>query len=728
MEIASTVVYLKNRSPKSNLEATPYEAWCNEKPDLSNLKIIGSTVYVHVSKNIRTKLDYNTRKCRLVGYNGTNQWRAWDEGKQDVIVSRDIIFDEDPVPESVETEPEIQKEIAMQPEPKTTEPKTAPPMEEIDSESEESDHESEDDDEERDSTPASTIRVASPPRTSKRTSQGKTAQRFDEEEFDKPKGKSIAKLARILQSVDDNEEPKTFMEAINHPTRSKEWKNAFTEEYNSLIKNKTWKLVRRPKGRNVVTSKWVCKHKKDEFGQIVRFKGRLVARGYTQVYGLDYLDTFAPVAKLASLRIILAIAAVEDLEIHQMDVVAAFLAGHLDEIIYMEQPEGFKQGTDEDDLVCLLEKGLYGLKQSARVWNRKIRRMLKTKGYLQTHSDHCVYVHPKTKVIVAMWVDDLIIAGSNMEKINKLKRELKKAFEMTDMGELKYFLGMQVYRNREEREIHINQSGYTKAMLDKFKLLDSHPVSTPIATGTILRKSTSNDKLMDNPKKYQSLVGSQMYAMLCTRPDLTYEISQISQFNNSPSETHYAVAKRGLRYLNGSIDMGITFSGRLGLKLEMYCDADWGNGEDRKSIGAYIGTLAGGAITWKAKKQSTVAASSTEAEYMALLQTTKESIWIQRLLSELGRTAENAEVIYDDSQGAIALAHNPEHHARTKHIDIQYHFVRDCVESGKIKLEYCPTVDMVADALTKPLAKERHQKLIKRMGLEVRKNTTPSPT
>ena len=264
-------------------------------------------------------------------------------------------------------------------------------------------------------------------------------------------------------------------------------------------------------------------------------------------------------------------------------------------------------------------------------------------------------------------------------------------------------------------------------MLDKFKFLESNPVSTPIATGTVLCKSNDNN-VMENLKKYQSLVRSEMYAMLCTRPDLTYAISQISQFNNSPNQTHYSIAKRGLRYLNGSMDMGITFSGRLGLKLEMYCDADWGNGEDRKSTGAYIGMLAGGAITWKAKKQSTVAASSTEAEYMALLQAAKESIWIQRLLSELSRTAENARVIYDDSQGAIALAHNPEHHARTKHIDIQYHFVRDCVETGKISLEYCPTAEMVADALTKPLAKDRHQMLMKRMGLEVWKNTTPSPT
>ena len=339
-----------------------------------------------------------------------------------------------------------------------------------------------------------------------------------------------------------------------------------------------------------------------------------------------------------------------------------------------------------------------------------------------------MYVHPVTKVIVAIWVDDLIIAGKDMKDINELKAQLKEEFEMKDLGELKYFLGMQVYRDRERRQIHINQSGYVNSVLEKFGLLECNPVSTPIATGTRLLKSTANDTLMDDATEYQSMVGSQMYGMLCTRPDLAFAISQVSQFNNSPNETHSAVAKRVLRYLKGTIDMGITFSGSIGLKLELYCDADWAEGEDRKSIGAYVAMLAGGGIAWRSKKQSTVAASSTEAEYMAMLEATKESIWIQKLLSELGRTAINAKTIYEDSQGAIALAHNPEHHARTKHVDVRYHFVRDYVENGTIRLEYCPTKEMVADALTKPLPKGRHDELIKRMGLEKWGNATASPT
>ena len=721
LEIASTVIYLKNRSPTVNLKTTSYEAWHDQRPDLSNLRVIGSTVYVHISKDLRTKLDYNTRKCQLVGYGGTNQWRMWDKTRQDVIVSRDVVFDEEPVSEVAEIvnesddeekpkEPKIYKEIVVMPKPKSTEQRPQV-TEEIDTESEpeESDNES------TVSTASALHLVTASGQRSKmdRTLKGKRLPTFAQEDFDK---RATAKFSRIYQS--DEAEPTTLKEAMRHPKHSKKWENSTQEEFDSLIKNKTWKLVPRPKDQNVIGSKWAFKHKKDALGKIARFKSRVVAKGYTQVYGVDYLDTFAPVAKLASLRIILAIAAVEDLEIHQMDVVAAFLAEELEELIYMEQPEGFVQGTEEEDLVCQLNKSIYGLKQSARLWNRKIRRMLLSKGYYQTHSDHCVFVHPITKIIVAIWVDDIIIAGKTTEDINELKDQLNKAFEMKDLGELKYFLGMQVYRDRMKRQIHINQSGYIKTILERFNLLDCNPVSTPIATGTQLRKSTQDDNIIDDPREYQSITGSQMYAMLCTRPDTAYAISQLSQYNNAPNKTHYAVVKRVLRYLKGTIDKGITFSGSLGLKLELYCDADWASGEDRKSISAYIGMLAGGAITWRAKKQSTVATSSTEAEYMALLEAVKESVWIQQLLKELGRTAINTNTIYDDNQGAIALAHNPEHHARTKHIDIQYHFVRECVENEKVSLEYCPTADMVADALTKPLARDRHQMLMKRMGLE----------
>jgi len=224
------------------------------------------------------------------------------------------------------------------------------------------------------------------------------------------------------------------------------------------------------------------------------------------------------------------------------------------------------------------------------------------------------------------------------------------------------------------------------------------------------------------PSEYQSIVGSQMYAMLATRPDLAQSIQQISQYSQKPTMTHLKAARQGLRYLKGTIDQGITYDGKKGLVFKAWSDASWGAEEERESVSGSLFTMAGGAVTWSSKKQSSVALSSTESEYMAILHALKELIWIQRLLKELGYDISNQNTIYTDSQSAIALAHNPEHHARTKHIDIQYHFVRNCVEDGRLTLEYCPTNDMVADGFTKALAPERHAKLVEMMGMGVWKD------
>jgi len=420
------------------------------------------------------------------------------------------------------------------------------------------------------------------------------------------------------------------------------------------------------------------------------------------------------VVKLASIRILLAIAAIYDLHIHQMDVVTAFLAGELAEEIYMEQPEGFEIG---EDLVCKLLRSLYGLKQAPRIWNQRIRRFLKSIGFEQTHSDPCVYINKETGIIIAMWVDDLIIFGRDMTHINVLKSALKAEYEMKDIGELTYFLGIQVHRDRQQKLIHIDQSGYIRMILERYGMQDSKPATVPLATGTKLVKASVSDRLMDR-HVYQSIVGSQMYAMLATRPDLAHSIQQISQYSQKPTATHEKAAKQGLRYLSGTIEEGITYDGKEGMKLKGWSDASWGAEEGRESVSGYVFTLAGGAISWSSKKQSSVALSSTESEYMAILHALKEQIWIHRLLKELRYDINDQNAIYTDSQSAIALAHNPEHHARTKHIDFQYHFIRNRVEEGTTCLEYCPTEDMVADDLTKSLGPERHRKLVRMMGMQ----------
>jgi len=730
MEIADTVVYLKNRSPTTAVATTPYELWHGVKPNLSHLRIIGSTAYIHIPKEKRVKLDTHSHKGIMIGYGGgTNQYKIWDLTRKDVVVSRDVVFIEgkpvDQTPAVYIEEPRIMYDsITVLPGPPQLQLPTPPPSEHPEPETVdpgmllqespttiepqepaigETDGGSGSGDKERTQ------------RTSTRSNRGTfSSKKFDEESFDKPK----TRMAKIAWNIDpnDEDEPATIQQAVNHPTHGKQWEKAIQDEVSSLIKNHTWDLVPRPQNRQIVSNKFAFKYKKDERAQIVRMKARLVARGFSQIYGIDYLDTYAPVVKLASIRILLAIAAIYGLEIHQMDVVTAFLAGELEEEIYMEQPEGFKVGSEEEDLVCRLRKSIYGLKQAPRIWNQKIRHFLKSIGFDQTFSDPCVYINKMTGIIIAMWVDDIIIFGKDMTSVNDLKAQLNDEYEMKDLGELKYFLGIQVHRDKERKIIHIGQPGYIRTILNRYGMQDSKPANTPLSSSTRLTKATATETLVDQ-REYQSMVGSLMYAMLATRPDLAQTIQQISQFSQTPTRTHEKAAKHALRYLNGTTDEGITYNGNLGMKLEFWSDANWGGEEGRESVSGFVATIAGGSVTYSSKKQGSVALSSTESEYMALLHALKELIWLHRFLKEIGYDTDKQNTIFCDNQSAIALAHNPEHHARTKHIDIQYHFVRNCVEDGRMQLEYCPTEDMVADGLTKALGPERHRRLAKMMGM-----------
>jgi hypothetical protein len=257
-------------------------------------------------------------------------------------------------------------------------------------------------------------------------------------------------MARHMKDPNDDYEPETVKEALKHPERGKQWEKAIQDKVNAHLKTHTWDIVPRTRNRQVVSNKFAFKHRKNELAIIVRLKARLVAQGFSQIYGVDYLATYAPVVKLASIRILLAIAAIYGLEIHQMDVVTAFFAGELEEEIYMEQREGFEIGSRED-FVCRLRKSIYGLKQAPRVWNEKIRRFLKSIGFEQLYSDPCVYVNKESGIILAMWVDDLIIFGKDLNSVNDLKAQLSEEYETKDLGKLKYFLGIQVHRDRERK-------------------------------------------------------------------------------------------------------------------------------------------------------------------------------------------------------------------------------------------------------------------------------------
>ena len=484
----------------------------------------------------------------------------------------------------------------------------------------------------------------------------------------------------------------------------------------SLRVNKTWVLSPLPPGRKAIGCKWVLRIKKGVDGSVEKFKARLVAKGYAQKEGLDFNETFAPVAKMTSIRTLLALAAQYGLEVHQMDVKTAFLNGDLEEEIYMEQPEGFVV-SGKEKLVCKLQRSLYGLKQAPRAWYQRLDDYFLKEGFERTSTDHSVYVKRNDLVtmIVAIWVDDLVLVCKDLAVLLQFKSSIAKVFEMKDLGEVAHLLGIQVVRDRGAKSITLSQTNYLSVVLERFNMQDCNGTTIPLDPNLKLSRGDEPKSIEEGDAMslvpYRQAIGSIMYAMVSTRPDLGVAIGRLSQFMQNPGLAHWTAVKRVLRYLKHSLSAKLHYQCvEDGGTLYGYCDSDWGGDVDsRRSTSGYAFMLAGGCISWCSKKQATVALSSTEAEYMAATQAAKEATWLRTFLKELGFEQIGASKIFSDSQGSIALIKNPVFHARTKHIDIRYHFLREKVEAGILEFSFCSTNDQVADILTKPLARGKYE-------------------
>ena len=511
------------------------------------------------------------------------------------------------------------------------------------------------------------------------------------------------------------DEPTTIEEALSGEY-SEQWKAAVDAEYKSLLENNTWELVKLPEGRKAIGCKWVFRVKYDSKGHVEKFKGRLVAQGYSQKYGIDYEETFSPVARFSSIRTLLAFAVEVGMQLHQMDVVTAFLNGDLKEEIYMQQPPGYTQ-PGKEELVCRLKKSLYGLKQSPRCWNEKLCKHLKSLGFKESTADPCIFIRQNIGLqIIAVYVDDLILLAKTLEEMQKLKEDLTHHFKMKDLGKLHYCLGISVNLDNNTQTISLNQSNYLLKILEKYGLTEAKTVSTPADPNVKLQKNDGCSKRVD-PIRYQSMVGSLLHAARATRPDIAQAVGMVSKFNAEPTEAHLTAVKRIYRYLKGTVNLSLQYRAKGG-ELIGYSDSDWANDLDnRHSTTGNIFIMSGGAISWISQKQTTVALSTVEAEYVALGSATQEAIWLQRLMSDLNIGQEKPTVIREDNQGAIAIAKHPIGHKRTKHIDIKHHFIREAVHTGTIVLEYCPSNQMIADILTKPLPKPRFEQLRERLGL-----------
>jgi Reverse transcriptase (RNA-dependent DNA polymerase) len=516
-------------------------------------------------------------------------------------------------------------------------------------------------------------------------------------------------LRNFVFQISSVDVPNKVEDAIQDP----KWIEAMKIEMNALEKNHTWKLVDRPTNKKIVGCKWVYSIKYNAEEKIKRYKAHLVAKGYTQTYGINFQETFSPVAKLNIVRVLLSLAANFDWPLHQFDVKNVFLHGELKEEIYMDIPPGFQ--CSEIGKVCKLERSLYGLKQSPRAWFGRFCGAMKEYGYTQSNANHTLfYKQDGGKIaILIIYVDDMIITGDNHKEIMMLETKLSKEFEMKNLGGLKYFLGIEVARNRNS--IVLSQRKYVLDLLAETGMLECKPAENPMIQNQKMKMNSN--QIPTDKERYQRLVEKLIY-LSHTRPDIAYAVSVVSQFMHSPNEEHMEAVKQILRYLKGSPGRGLTFRKNGHLEVKGYTDADWAGAlDDRKSTAGYFTFVGGNLVTWRSKKQNVVALSSAEAEFRGMVKGICELLWIRRVLTELGFEPIKEMKLLCDNKAAIDISHNPVQHDRTKHIEVDRHFIREKIDSKVIEIPFVRSGEQVADMLTKAVSSKVFNTCLEKLGM-----------
>jgi hypothetical protein len=504
--------------------------------------------------------------------------------------------------------------------------------------------------------------------------------------------------------------PSSVEEALSDP----KWAQAIKEELKALQKNKTWALVVLPEGKKTVGCKWIFSIKYKADGSIDRYKARLVAKGYTQTYGIDYHETFSPVAKLNTVRVLLSLAANLDWPLHQLDVKNAFLHGDLEEEVYMDIPPGYT-ASSKAKIACKLQRALYGLKQSPQAWFGRFSSAMRKYGFQQSNSDHTLFLKHRLGKVTALivYVDDMIITGDDAEEISRLQEQLSTEFEMKNLGGLKYFLGIEAARSRQG--IFLSQIKYVLDLLSEVGLLECKPADTLIVPNHKLGEYT--DQVPADKERYQRLVGKLIY-LSHTCPDIAYAVSVVSQFMHCPSEDHMDAVIWILRYLKSSPGKGLMFSKNNHLNVDGYTDVDWvGNISDRKSTSGYFTFVGGNLVTWRSKKQKVVALSSVEAEFRGMAKGLCELLWLRRLLIEIGFAPSSKMNLFCDNKAAIDISHNPVQHDRTKHVKVDRHFIKHNLEEKIIRFPFVKSEDQLADILTKAMSIRNFYDSLDKLGI-----------
>ncbi|KAG8499662.1 hypothetical protein CXB51_006097 [Gossypium anomalum] len=699
-----SAVHLINRLPTPVLQGqSPYQVLYGKEPTYDHLRVFGCCCFPYLRPFLSHKLDFRSQPCTFLGYSSQHKgyYCLTPDGK--MIISRHVVFDEQRFPFSsavkdtdsasgcVPTYVPIVRSAVVQPLVRQSSTPSSEPSPSLPGEPSAS------------CTPtlSGSVDVSSggcPSCPSALVPAGPVS--LGNTHTMVTRSKAGIFKPRVLHVETDEFEPRTVEEALAHT----EWKQAVQAEFDALVDNSTWCLVPLPPGRKVIGCKWLFKVKKNPDGTIARRKARLVAKGCSQAPGCDFKETFSPVVKPATIRVILSVAVTKGWKLRQVDVNNAFLNGDLTDEVFMQQPPGYVQsGQNGERLVCRLNKALYGLRQAPRAWFDKLKGFLTSAGFVLSKSDASLFVRITTTstLYVLVYVDDIIITGNESGSIDDFVQQLHSKFSLKDMGDLHYFLGVEVTR-MPTGSLHLCQRKYISDILDRSGLANAKSVNTPMVSSSILSKSDGD--FLSDPTDYRSLAGALQYVVL-TRPDIAYAVNRVCQFMHAPTTEHLTALKRILRYLRGTIDYGLIFRPSDRLSLVGYADANWGlDFDDRRSTTGYCIFFGHTPVSWSSKKQQVVSRSTAEAEYRSLAAAASDVTWLMSLLQELHLCSVDVLALWCDNSSAVAVAANPVLHSKFKHVELDLFFVREKVATGSLVVGEVPACDQVADVLTKPLS------------------------
>lgn len=702
-EAVRTAVYIINRSPSASLEnkKTPAEVWYGRKPDVSNMRVFGCSAWAHIPKQLRRKLDFKATNCIFLGYMN-NGYRLWDVKDKKVIISRDVVFNE-------KLNKKRDQEIIINEDEENVHIENINVMDNNLNEQDEPQHNRDNDGENNNNNENRNV-----------LGQNNNIQGRPKRGIKPPERFRDYVMYMALDAMSYVEQTPQSFEELNKRDDCKNWLSAVENEIQAIEFNETWTPVIKPKGKEILDTKWVFSFKPWEVEMKDKYKARLVVRGFAQRKTFEYDEIYSPVAKMTTIRTVLIVANQCGHYINQMDVKSAFLHGEVKDDIYIYPPDGI---CCDKDRVLKLRKAIYGLKQSSKCWNEKINTFLVQYGFVRSENDYCLYSKKNKKgyIYIVIYVDDIILSGLDKEEIDRCKSDLMNEFKMKDKGQIKNFLGLEIEYDKIEGIMKLGQKKYAESILRRFKFDNCKEVTTPMEQKLSLLINIEKKEKIDCPNKpIRELVGCLMYLMLGTRPDLSYSVNYLSRYQDVAKEEVWTYAKRILRYIKGTVDIGLYYKReKNAIPLISFVDADWATDPNgRRSTSGFLIKVFDNTVAWITRRQNCVALSTTEAELISFCSAVQELCWYKKLLNDININT-NQIVIYEDNQGCIALIKSPENNRRVKHIDLKFNYVCESLKSKNIIIKYIDTKNQQADILTKGLSSAQFIKIRKELGLNI---------